>query len=555
MDETRVIRLLGDAEETGGVTATRGFRARLRVRRAKLVVLASALLLVVGAHAAAGAERPLPLMDAVRMALEKNERIIIERESLAAAEAAVTGARGAYDPFLELQGGWQRVTEPVNSAFSGAPEGEPAPTTEVSDAGASLRQLLPSGGELSLRLGTARTTTDDAFTLLSPAWDTAAGVEFRQPLLRARAVDATRLSIRVATADRELAGASLRRVVGDTVAEVEWAYWRLLAARREVAVQEEAVGLADEQLAETQIRISSGAAPETEIAQPRAELERRRGDLLASREASSRAENVLKLLILGDDDELWLDRLVPADEPPAEATPGDLANALERALASRPELEGAAAVVTRRRAEAALANDSLKPRLDAVMSYARFGLAGGSNPAGGAIPGFPAAVPPGQEGGWRRSWTVLGQGEFDDSRVGLVFALPLGNRSSRAAAATAAAGTRQAEAELARARKFVRAEVLDAASALETTAGRIEATRAAREAAEVQLAAERERYAVGLSTNFLVLTRQNDLARARLDENSALTDHRIARTRMARATGSLLEERGIVIDQGPTSTQ
>jgi HAE1 family hydrophobic/amphiphilic exporter-1 len=150
---------------------------------------------------------------------------------------------------------------------------------------------------------------------------------------------------------------------------------------------------------------------------------------------------------------------------------------------------------------------------------------------------------------------VLGEGDFDDSRVGLVFALPLGNRSSLAAAATAAASTRQAEAELARARKFVRAEVLDAASTLETTAGRIEATRAAREAAEVQLAAEQERYAVGLSTNFLVLTRQNDLARARLDENSALTDHRIARTRMARATGSLLEERGIVIDPGATSTQ
>lgn len=555
MNGMRVVRLLGDAEETAGVAAVLRFRTRARVRRAKLVVPAWALLLLAGAHAAAGAERPLPLMDAVRMALEKNERIVIERESVAAAEAAVTGARGAYDPFLELQGGWQRVTEPVNSAFSGAPEGEPAPTTEVSDAGASLRQLLSSGGELSLWLGTARATTDDAFTLLSPAWDTAAGVEFRQPLLRDRAVDAARLSIRVAAADRELAGASLRRVVGDTVAEVEWAYWRLLAARREVEVQDEAVGLADEQLAETQIRISSGAAPETEIAQPRAELERRRGDLLASREAASRAENVLKLLILDDGDELWLDRLVPADEAPAETTQRDLASALERALASRPELEAAAAVVTRRRAEAALADDAVKPRLDAVVSYTRFGLAGEANPAGGAIPGFPATVPPGQEGGWSRSWTVLGEGDFDDSRVGLVFGLPLGNRSSRAAAATAAASTRQAEAELARARKLIRAEVLDAASALETTAGRIEATRAAREAAEVQLGAEQERYAVGLSTNFLVLTRQNDLARARLDENAALTDHRIARTRMARATGSLLDERGIVIDPAPMSTQ
>ena len=54
---------------------------------------------------------------------------------------------------------------------------------------------------------------------------------------------------------------------------------------------------------------------------------------------------------------------------------------------------------------------------------------------------------------------------------------------------------------------------------------------------------------MGFSTNFLVLTRQNDLARARLDEISALTAYRKARTEMSRATGSLLEERRIAVDR------
>jgi hypothetical protein len=43
------------------------------------------------------------------------------------------------------------------------------------------------------------------------------------------------------------------------------------------------------------------------------------------------------------------------------------------------------------------------------------------------------------------------------------------------------------------------------------------------------------------------LTRQNDLARARLDEISALTDYRTARTAVSRATGSLIEDRGIEV--------
>jgi outer membrane protein TolC len=63
----------------------------------------------------------------------------------------------------------------------------------------------------------------------------------------------------------------------------------------------------------------------------------------------------------------------------------------------------------------------------------------------------------------------------------------------------------------------------------------------------VQLQSEQERYAVGLSTNFLVLTRQNDLARARLDEITALIDYRNARTEAGRATGSLLEERRVEV--------
>ena len=141
----------------------------------------------------------------------------------------------------------------------------------------------------------------------------------------------------------------------------------------------------------------------------------------------------------------------------------------------------------------------------------------------------------------------LGDGDFEATRVALVLGLPIRNRTAHADAAVARSAENQAEADLMRVRKLVRAEVLDAVAALETAGQRIEATRAGREAAEIQLAAERDRYSTGLSTNFLVLTRQNDLSRARLDEISARTDYRIARTELARATGSLIQDRGIDI--------
>lgn len=499
--------------------------------------------------AAAGEPYELTLEAAIARALERNEGILIERAALAAAGAAVTGAEGAYDPLLGLEAGWRRTTTPVNSAFSGAPEGELAPTVEAAEASAALTQLLSTGGELSVSAANARTESDASFDLLSPYYDSRLGVAFRQPLLRDRAIDGARLGLRVAAADRDRATASLRREVIETVAAVERAYWTLVAARREIGVREEAVALAREQLSETEIRIENGAAPETEIAQPRAELERRRGELLAAQEAVARAETTLKRLILADEDgALWPAPLVPVEEAEVEIVPVDAAAAMERALALRAELEAAAAVVERRRAESAFARDGIKPALDLVVSYDRFGLAGGRNPASDPIPGLPADVPPELEGGLDDSLGRLADGDFDDARIALVFELPLGNRAARAAAEIAAQTERQAEAELARARKAVRAEVLDAAAAVETAGGRIEAARAERAAAEVQLAAERERFAVGLSTNFLVLTRQNDLASARLAEIAAQTDYRTARTELGRATGSLLDERGIEIE-------
>ncbi len=491
-------------------------------------------------------ERPLTLAGAIARALETNEEILIERTGVAAAAAGESGARGAYDPSLSLETGWRRASTPVNSSFSGAPGGALAPTQQAAEAAATARQLLASGGEVSLSAATARNTSDASFDLLSPAWSSQLGIELRQPLLRDRKIDGARAALRVAAADRQVAAASFRRVVIETVAAVERAYWSLAAARGEVAVREEAVWLADEQLSETVLRIDSGALPETEEAQPRAELERRRGELLAARELVQRAESALRLLILADDDdELWAARLVPVDDVEVEPTPVDLGRAMERALATRVELAAARSLIERRAVERQLAGNAIDPSLDLVVSYDRFGLAGTRNPAVQGFVGLPSEVPTGLEGNLGDSLSSIVDGDFDDARIGLVLELPIGSRSARAQAEIADQARIRAEAELTRARKTVRVEVLDAAAALDTAAGRIDAARSGRQAAAVQLAAERERYAVGLSTNFLVLTRQNDLARARLDEIEALTDYRIADTAVRRATGSLLGDRSI----------
>jgi len=495
--------------------------------------------------------RAIGVAEAVAMALEKNENIYVQREQLLSAGEAVNGAKGAYDPFLEAAAGWREATQPLNSAFSITPDGEPAPTTTDANFAASISQLLPTGGAVTLHVSTDRAWSDNTVDLLAPAYGAQTGVEFRQPLLRDLMIDPARVALRVTAADHSRAEASLRREVIETTASVETVYWLWVAAGRAISALEESVRLAEQQLEQTGLRIDAGTAPKAEISQPRAELERRRGDLLEMRQNSLRAEHALKRLILSETDPLWNEPLAPADDPQVTIVPVDADAAVAQALQQRPELAEASAVIDGRRAETEGAKNAVRPALDAVLSYDRFGLTGRANPNTVTFPGVPDELPDGVEGDWRSSLENLLEPDFDDFRGGLVFRIPIGNRSARAAAAIAESNERQADASLAFISKTVRVEVLDAAAALQTAGQRIEAFAAAREAAEVQLSAEQDRYGAGLSTNFLVLTRQNDLSRARLDEIGALTDYRRALTELARATGTLLEQRGIAVAAAP----
>jgi outer membrane protein TolC len=498
----------------------------------------------------------MSLAEATRRALEHNTTLAVERQSLEQAEHAVTGARGAYDVVWDANLLWHEYTDPVNSAFSGAPEGFLAPENERFGASTSFSRLLETGGSVSLFSDWARAETNGVFTILSPAYETGIGLSLRQPLLRNLKMDPAREAIRIAAADRDASSARLRKTVSDTVARVDEAYWALVAARRDVASVESAVALADRQLSDTKVRVEAGSAAGTDVAEPTAELERRKGNLALARRRVEDAQNTLKLLVLGERrDPAWTLDIVPTDDPATATTAARLEESLATAFANRPEILEARAGLERAEAGVEGRESDALPRLDLVGLYARRGLAGRENPDAISIDGQPIVIPPPLDGGTGRSYGTIGENHFPDASVGVAFSLPISNRTAKANLAIARLEASQAGVEIRSAEQQVEAEVRNAVVALETARQRIEAARASREAAETQLMAEQERFAAGLSTNFLVLTRQNDLTAARVTETSALADYRRASTELDRATGILLQQRGIEVVDPDTEEQ
>src|SRR5262249_1386989 len=144
----------------------------------------------------AGAQERLSLTDATARALEKNRSIRIEREGVAAAEARITAARGAYDPQFNLQIGATHHTDPAPTMFSGPPRAEVAPPSNDFNWGASISRLLKSGAVATVASSASRESTNSNFSLFRPAYITSLGVDLRQPLLRNRAIDPARTSLR-----------------------------------------------------------------------------------------------------------------------------------------------------------------------------------------------------------------------------------------------------------------------------------------------------------------------------------------------------------------------
>lgn len=503
------------------------------------------LTLSLSAAALAGAEEQMTLAEATNRALSKNHSIRVEREHVAAADARARGSLGAYDVTFNMDVNARHHRDPVNSLFSGAPTGSAAPSQNSFTSTMSLTQRFRTGALASASTSVTREGTDGVFSPFAPAYTSSLGVDLQQPLLRDRAIDPSRTALLVTALDRDRSGAALASQALTTVADVEKAYWGLVAARRELQVRQGNLALAEAQRVDTQSRIEAKTVAVSDLAQPTAEVERRRGDLLSAQESVVRAERALKLLVIDSlEDPIWSQAIVPSDAPDTPVLPVDVTGALATARRNRPEIAELTASGSQQDLQIRLSRDQLKPRMDLVASYTIRGMAGELE-ANGLPFNIPVSLPSSLSGGLGNSWSNLFDQKFPDLVVGVSFDVPIGRREARAQLAAAEADRRRISTTMAGVHERIAAEVLNAATALETAAGRIQAARAGLVAAQTQLRAEQDRFAAGLSTNFFVLTRQNDLALAQLAEISALTDYRKAQTEMSRAKGSLLEDRNI----------
>ncbi|MGD0200592.1 MAG: efflux RND transporter permease subunit, partial [Bryobacteraceae bacterium] len=517
-------------------------------------------------------QRKLALREAIEMALRSNLDIEIEKTNRATAAQALRGARGFLDTNLRWQPSLESRNTPTGSILMGA-DGKLA--EHLFGQNFYLRQRLPwAGASLGLDFENSRQSSSNPFVSLNPYVTSRLLFTFTQPLLRNRTLDPQRAELKIRQKQLDISATDFELRNIDVVSGVEQAYWDLVAARRAVEVLSDNVEWAREQLARNRRMVASGSLAPVEISAAEAELERRLDTYYSGVGQVTEAENALKILLTASrQDPIWSDEIIPVDvetlEPP-EA--GDLKEAVLAALNRRPEMRSlalrrdAAGVATQ------LSADQVKPQLNLVAGYASMGLGGTvsaqEDPFSAAtalqtdrlnelsvlagLPPLPplsfGSLPGALVGGYGAALSNLFGGRYPSVQVGLSLDLNFRNRAAEANLAQSTIAERRLKLEQARLQLTIEAQVRNALQALQTARQRIAAAESSVRAAKEKLDSETRLYQSGESTDFLVLTRQNEYADSRRREVAARMDSNKAIARLRQAVGSTLEAYSIRIE-------
>src|SRR5690349_20153070 len=198
----------------------------------------------------------LTLFDSVRLALQNNREMEVERINVQQAEYDLFASRGAQDITLGNSTYYENKTLPVGSILAGGPNG--TLTTKTLNFDFTAQQLTPTGATWQAQFTNSRGDSNSQFASLNPQYNDALTFQFRQPLLRSFSIDDARRRIRLANRRLDLSDSQFRQKAIDIVARVQRAYWDLVFTLRDAQIRRESVELARTQLDRNRRMVNEG---------------------------------------------------------------------------------------------------------------------------------------------------------------------------------------------------------------------------------------------------------------------------------------------------------
>lgn len=424
--------------------------------------------------------RPLSLADALDTALQQNSTILKSQADIEAAYGVVVQTRAIALPKLRVTSEYQ-----ANEA-------------------SSVDRFRVKGSSLTNSLFA------NAFEFADQRWS--ANVRVVQSVYEGGRITS---ALRAARLTREQALLNHEVVIADVLRDVRVAYYDVLVALQQIAVQEASVKLLEQELNETRRRFEAGTVPQFNVLRAEVEVANARPRLIRARNAYRIGKDTLATL-LGERiqaaiEEVGLQLTDRLEAAPLEAT---LAEVLARALENRAELAALRKVAALREENIVNAKSGYKP---AVQVFAGYGARSSqfSSDLADELHGW--------EAGAQLSWNIF-DGFLTKGRVMEAKALQ-----------------RKTDEEIADVGRRIELEVRTAYSLLVEAREVLESQKKVQESAEEALRLATVRAAAGTATQLDVLNAQTALTEARTTQVQALHGYAVARARLDRAVGQKIE--------------
>jgi outer membrane protein TolC len=489
----------------------------------------------------------LTLDDAVKLALDRNLDIAVQRLNPSTYDFVYSNLAAVYRPNLTSQVGRQSITNPSTQTISGGIAGAGINNDTSTFNGGIAQNIKWGGGAFSLTLNNNRLATTSNNSLFNPSFNTNWAANYTQPLLRNFRIDNNRQQLVVTRLNQDISEIQLQASIINTVSNVRNAYWDLVYGTQAVEVAKRSVELAEQLVRDNQTRVEIGTMAPIDVVQAQSQAATQRQNLAVAEGTKRTNELALKRLIVnGTEDSNWNSELVPADRPEFLPSPIDVTAAVKRALESRTDLQQARKNLQVNDVTLKYLTNQTLPQADLVARYGLAGL-GGEQFTGCTGNGVNRSCTGTIPGGYVDSLSSLFRQNYPTWSVQLNVSYPSGQSAQEATVARARIQENQVQAQLKQIELQIATDVTNAATNVQNTVERVEAAQAARELAQKTLEAEQSKFEVGMSTNYFVVQAQRDLMTAAINELQAVLAYRKSLVELERLQQTSLSTSNITI--------
>jgi outer membrane protein len=493
---------------------------------------------------AQAAPKALSLQEAISIALEKNLQVKISRATQELGQYGIQSSLGVYDWGLSSTLNFNRNIADARVRETNDPSlGHVLTTTNSTnlerDWTVTVNKPFEWGGSFNASYSPVFNYTSSSvlYNQLDPpnaqvtrgsasAFPYTGGlsVRYTQSMLKNFGRDVAGAGLIIARLNQQSSDLTFQKSIIQLVSDTETQYWDLVYAQRNLQNKKLALELVQKQLRENQIRVDVGTMAPIEVTSAEAAVARAEQDIITAENALANAKDIL-LRQLYADQERPADLQLKDGPNPTTLTVNE-ETAQKMALESRVELKIAKLTLDNAKVNENVAVQNRLPQLDVNV-----GMTASAN----------------QEKAYMDVNKDLGQRKNPGYSLGITFAVPIQNRAAKATLSSARANRRSSELSLRDLQLSTALEVRTAFRGVETAKKGVDAAIKSRVFSEKDLDAEQKKFENGMSTNFVVLSKQSALDAARASELQAQITYAKAVTAFEKSVGNLLPARQLTI--------